>query len=189
MDRVKIIMEISFILACFIMSKTSLASDDETYSAPKPAVSSPDESAQERQTLRQLGAALAAGGGNWSPFQRTKIGNEESKEGLDLAIPDMNCSVDEIANYVSCYGSPIANHEGAELRFAKIIDELNSVLPSKQWHGTEVEPRSGSIRSYSFGDPVSNADIDIDIATQWSPDEDVSYVVTIFGWTAIGPRL
>jgi len=189
MDRLKIILEISFILACFIISNTSLASDDETYSVPKPAVSSLDESAQERQTLRQLAAALAAGGGSWSPFHRTKIGDEESKEGLDLAIPDMNCSVDEIANYVSCFGSPIASNEGAELRFKGLIDELQTVLPPERWTGAETEPRSGSIHSYSFGDPVSNAEIDIDIATQWSPDEDVSYVVTIFGWAAIAPRL
>ena len=35
------------------------------------------------------------------------------------------------------------------------------------------------------GDQISDAGIDIDIVPQWSPDEEISYTVTIFGWTAI----
>jgi hypothetical protein len=47
----------------------------------------------------------------------------------------------------------------------------------------------GSIRSYTWADQLSDAGIDIDIVPQFSPDEEISYVVTIFGWTAIAPRL
>ena len=39
------------------------------------------------------------------------------------------------------------------------------------------------------GDQISDAGIDIDIVPQWSPDEEISYTLTIFGWTAIAPRL
>ena len=39
------------------------------------------------------------------------------------------------------------------------------------------------------GDQISDAGIDIDIVPQWLPDEEISYTVTIFGWTAIAPRL
>jgi hypothetical protein len=101
----------------------------------------------------------------------------------------MDCSVDEIADYVSCYGSPIASKEEAERRFTGLIDELQAVLPSERWQGAETEPRTASIRSYTCRDQDSDAQIDIDIVPQWSPNEEISHVITIFGWTAIEPRL
>ena len=179
----------SFIFSGLIAGKTSFASDEDSFAGPITAASTSGESGQERQALQQLAAALAAGDSTWSPFHRTKIGNEETKERLDLSIPDMNCSVDEIANYVSCYGSPIASKEGAELRFTGLIDGLQAVLPSTRWQGAETEQRIGSIRSYTCRDQDSDAQIDIDIASRWSPDAEITYVVTIFGWSSIEPQL
>ena len=101
----------------------------------------------------------------------------------------MNCNVDDIANYISCYGSAIRHKEGAEHRFTGLIDELQAVLPPERWAGAEIEPRIGSIRSYTWGDQLSDARVDIDIVPQFSPDKEISYVVTIFGWTAIAPQL
>jgi len=76
-----------------------------------------------------------------------------------------------------------------ELRFTGLINELQAVLPPERWTGAEIEPRIGSMRSYTCGDQISDAGIDIDIVPQWSPDEEISYVVTIFGWIAISPQL
>ena len=101
----------------------------------------------------------------------------------------MNCSVDEVANYVSCYGSPIASKEGAQLRFNGLIDGLQAVLSSKRWQGAETEPRIGSIRSYTCRDQGSDAQIDIDVAPRWSSDAEITYVVTLFGWSSIEPQL
>ena len=75
------------------------------------------------------------------------------------------------------------------LRFTGLINELQAVLPPERWTGAEIEPRIGSMRSYTWGDQISDAGIDIDIVPQWSPDEEISYVVTIFGWIAISPQL
>ena len=75
------------------------------------------------------------------------------------------------------------------LRFTGLINELQAVLPPERWTAAEIEPRIGSMRSYTCGDQISDAGIDIDIVPQWSPDEEISYVVTIFGWTAIAPQL
>ncbi len=122
-------------------------------------------------------------------FNDLRPDDEETKRPLDPTIPDMDCSVDEIADYVSCYGSPIASKEEAERRFTGLIDELQAVLPSERWQGAETEPRTGSIRSYTYRDQDSDAQIDIDIAPQWSANEEISHVITIFGWTAIEPRL
>jgi hypothetical protein len=118
-----------------------------------------------------------------------KPDDDETKHPLDPTIPDMNCNVDDNANYVSCYGSAIRQKEGAERRFTGLVDELRAILPPERWTGAEMEPRIGSIRSYTWGDQISDVGIDIDIVPQWSPDEEISYVVTIFGWTAIAPQL
>jgi hypothetical protein len=189
MKRIKIFLLASGIFAGLIAGNSALASDDDSFAAAKAAASPSAEPGQEPRALRHLAAALAAGGDAWNSFHRAKVADEETKERLDLAIADMNCSVDEIANYVACYGVPLASREAAELRFTGLIHELQSVPLSKQWRGAESEPRIGSIRSYSCEDQDSQARIDIDIAPQWSPDEEVSYVVTIFGWPANEPRL
>jgi hypothetical protein len=179
----------SFILSAFIAGKGSFASEVNSSAVTKTTASPSTETKQERRALQQLAVALAAGGGTWSSFHRAKIDNEQTKRALDPTVPDMDCSVDEIGDYVSCYGSPIANKEDAERRFTELIDELRAVLPADRWQGAETEPRIGSIRSYSCRDQDSDAQIDIDIAPRWSPNEEISYVVTIFGWTAIAPQL
>ena len=187
--RATLIFTASFILSGFIAGNTSFASDENSSAGTKTTVSPSGETKKERRALQQLAIALAAGGSAWSSFHRAKVDNEETKHPLDPTIPDMDCSVDEIADYVSCYGSPIASKEEAERRFTGLIDELQAVLPSERWQGAETEPRISSIRSYTCRDQDSDAQIDIDLASRWSPDEEITYVVTIFGWTAIEPQL
>jgi hypothetical protein len=189
MYRAILIWTASFIFSSLIAGKTSFASEVNSPVGTKTSISPSSESGQERRALQQLTVALAAGGGSWSSFHRVKVDNEETKHPLDPTIPDMDCSVDEIADYVSCYGSAIASKEEAERRFMGLIGELQAVLPSERWQGAETEPRIRSIRSYICRDQDSHAQIDIDIAPRWSPNEEISYVITIFGWTAIEPRL
>jgi hypothetical protein len=186
MYRAAVIFTASFILSGFIAGKASFASEVNSSMDRKTTVSPSGETKPERRALQQLVLTLAAGGATWDSF---RIDNQETKHPLNPAIPDMDCSVDEIANYVSCYGSPVASKKEAEDRFTGLIDELQAVLPSERWQGGEIEPRTGSIRSYTCRDQDSDAQIDIDIAPRWSPDEEISYLLTIFGWTAIAPRL
>jgi hypothetical protein len=188
MYRAILIWTASFIFSGLI-AKTSLASEVNSAVGTEMSISPSSESWQERRALQQLAVTLAAGGWAWRSFHDLRSEDEEAKRPLDPTIPDMDCSVDEIADYVSCYGSPIASKEEAERRFTGLIDELQAVLPSERWQGAETEPRSASIRSYSYLDQDSDTQIDIDIAPRWSTDDEISYVVTIFGWAAIGPRL
>jgi hypothetical protein len=155
----------------------------------KASISPSSESGQEGRALEQLAVTLAAGGGAWRSSRDSKPDDDETKHPFDPTIPGMNCNVDDIANYVSCYGSAMGRKEEAERRFTGLINELQAVLPPERWTGAEIEPRIGSMRSYTCGDQISDAGIDIDIVPQWSPDEEISYVVTIFGWTAISPQL
>jgi hypothetical protein len=186
MYRATVIFTAAFILSGFIAGGASFASEVDSSSDRKTTVSPSGETKQERRALQQLVLTLSAGGATWD---FSKIDDQEAKHPLDPTIPGMDCSVDEIANYVSCYGSPIASKKEAEGRFTGLIDELRAVLPSERWQEAETEPRSGSIRSYTCRDQDSDAQIDVDIAPQWSPDEKISYLLTIFGWTAIAPRL
>ena len=189
MYRAISILTASFIFSGFIASKTSLASEVNASVSMKTNVSPSNGTRQEGRALQQLAVALAAGGEPWRSFHDSTTGNEEMKHPLDPTIPGMECSVSEITYYVSCYGSPIASKEQAERRFTGLIDELQTLLPSERWRGAEASPRIGSIRSYTYRDQDSDAQIDIDIASQWSPDVEISYLVTIFGWPAIEPRL
>ena len=189
MYRTILIWMASFIFSGLIGGKTSFASELNSSVGTTTSISPSSESGQERRALQQLAITLAAGGGTWRPFHDSRPDDEETKHPLEPTIPDMNCNVDNIANYVSCYGSAIRQKEVAERRFTGLIDELQAVLPPERWTGAETEPRIGSIRSYTWGDQISDAGIDIDIVPQWSPDEEISYVVTIFGWTAISPQL
>jgi hypothetical protein len=188
MYRTALIFTASFIFSGFITGKASFAFDENSSAGTKSTISPSGETSQERGALQQLAVALAAGDVRWSSFDSAKIDDEETKRPLDPSIPGMNCSVDEIGDYVSCYGSPMASKEKAEDRFTGLIDELQAVLPPDRWRGAEIEPRTASIRSYTYQDQDSDAQIDIDIAPQFSPDEEISYVVTIFGLTAIAPQ-
>ena len=179
----------SFIFSGLIAGKTSFASAVNSSEGTTTSISPSSESGQEGRALEQLAVRLAAGGGAWRSSHDSKPDDDETKHPLDPTIPDMNCNVDDIAIYVSCYGPAIGRKEGAELRFTALINELQAVLPPERWTGAEIEPRIGSMRSYTWGDQISDAGIDIDIVPQWSPDEEILYVVTIFGWTAISPQL
>lgn len=189
MYRAILIWAASFVFSGLIAGKTSFASEVNSSVGTKTSISPSSEPGQERRALQQLAVTLAAGGGTWRSFHDLKPDDEETKHPLDPTIPDMDCNVDDIANYVSCYGPAIGQKEGAERRFTGLINELQAVLPPERWTGAETEPRIGSIRSYTCRDQDSDAQIDIDIAPRWSPNEEISYVITIFGWTAIEPRL
>jgi hypothetical protein len=124
-----------------------------------------------------------------SRFRGPTIKTEEGKDLLNPALPGMDCSVDGIANYVSCYGSATGNKEEADRRFIRLINELQAVLPSDRWRGIETEPGIDTIRSYTYEDQNSDAHIDIDLIVQLEMEGDYSYLVTIFGWGAMEPRL
>jgi len=138
---------------------------------------------QETSALGRLALALSAGNDAIGPLRGSQTEYRE-KDRLKPPIPGMECDVDRIVSYVSCYGSVIRTREEAVERFIEIVNELQSALPSDRWRKVKEEPRIDSTRSYTFEDQGSDAHIDIDLI----PRAD-SYMVTIFGWTATKPRL
>jgi hypothetical protein len=187
---------ISILTALFLVNtlsagKTSFASE-ETSSVPTKTRIPPSietETSQERNLLRQLAVALAAGSEALSRFRGSTIENEAGKDRFNPPIPGMDCNVDEIANYVSCYVSAIGSKEQASHRFIGLINELQAVLPSDSWRGAETQPGIDSIRSYTYEDQNSDAHIDIHLIVQLKTGGEYFYLVTIFGWAATEPRL
>jgi hypothetical protein len=144
---------------------------------------SADQTNQETSTLERLALALSAGNDAMRPLRGSQTDYRE-KDRLDPPIPDMECDVDRIVGYVSCYSFAMGTREEAGNLFTRFVDELQSTLPSDRWRKVEEEPRINSTRSYTYADQESDAHIDIDLIALSD-----SYIVTIFGWPAIYPRL
>ena len=142
-----------------------------------------DQANQETSALGRLALALSAGNDAMRPLRGSQTEYRE-KDRLKLPIPGMECDVDRIVNYVSCYSSMIGTREEAGNRFIRFVNELQSALPSDRWRKIQEEPRIDSTRSYTYEDQDSDAHIDIELIARAD-----SYMVTIFGWTATKPRL
>ena len=138
---------------------------------------------QETSALGRLALALSAGNDAIGPLRGSQTEYRE-KDRLKPPIPGRACDVDRIVSYVSCYSSVIGTREEAGNLFTRFVDELQSTLPSDRWRKVKQEPRIDSIRSYTYADQESDAHIDIDLIALAD-----SYMVRIFGWTSIFPRL
>jgi hypothetical protein len=138
---------------------------------------------QETSALRRLALALSVGNEAMRPLRGSQTEGGQ-KDRLKLSILGMACDVDRIVSYVSCYSSVIGTREEAGNLFTRFVDELQSTLPSDRWRKVKEEPRIDSIRSYTYADQESDAHIDIDLIALAD-----SYMVRIFGWTSIFPRL
>jgi hypothetical protein len=192
MYRATSILTALFFVSSLSAGKTSFASEETSSGTTNTRISPSSETSQERNVLRQLAVALAAGGEALSRFRGSTIKNKEGKESfnpLDPPIPGMDCSVDDIVNTVSCYSSAIGSKEEASQRFIRLINELQAVLPPDRWRGEETWPGIDAIQSYSYEDRNSDAHIDIDLIAQLETEGEYSYLVTIFGWAATEPRL
>jgi len=114
---------------------------------------------------------------------------EPAERSFHLPIPRMSCTIERAATFVACYGSVTASEAEAERRFTELAGELATVLPAENWNGKETAPRLDAVRSYTWQDHDSDAKIDIDIVSQESPDQEATYIVTMFGWSPLAPQL
>jgi hypothetical protein len=84
----------------------------------------------------------------------------------------MDCYIDRIASYISCYSCLIDPQE-ADTLFTRLMDELRAALPSERWKGIKKEPGMSSVRSYAYENRNSSAHIDIDIIVRMEPGDKV----------------
>jgi hypothetical protein len=180
----------AFILAgTFALTSGGLASKDAFASQMIGEIPSSVETAnQEASELSRLASALSAGSEAMRSLRRSP-GDEDEKDRLKSPLPGMDCGIDRIVNYLSCYSDTVRSEEEANDVFTRFVDALQSKLPSDSWKKVKTEPRIDSIRSYTYEDENSDAHIDIDLVARPVPEGANSYVVTIFGWPATEPRL
>ena len=82
---------------------------------------------------------------------------------FSLRFPAMDCDIDQILSYISCYSATTDMKEAADYRFTRLIKELQDVLPADRWRGGETQGRINSILSYTFENRISHATIDVDL--------------------------
>ena len=138
--------------------------------------------------LRDLALTLSSGGDALRSLRGSTSSHDE-KDTVNVSIPNMDCSMDRIADYVSCYSNTLGSEADAKALLSRYLDELQSTLSSDRWRKVETEPEVGSIRSYSYVDQTSEARIVLDLVAEPLAAEAYSYFVTIFAWPATGPRL
>ena len=141
------------------------------------------ETGQIAGVLRSLARALSSGSEAMRPFHGLRSENEDNKDDLNPAIPGMECYIDRILSYVSCYSPSMGTEKEADSLFRLMVDELQAALPSNRWLGMKQEPGIDSIQSYLYQDQKSYAHIDMDIVPRIEPQGTNSYMISMFAWT------
>ena len=141
------------------------------------------ETSQVTSALRSLAGALSSGSEAMRPFHGLQSENEDNKDDLNPAIPGMECYIDRILSYVSCYSPSMETEKEADSLFRLMVGELQAALPSHRWVGMKQEPGIDSIRSYLYQDQKSYAHIDMDIVPRIEPEGRNSYMISMFAWT------
>jgi hypothetical protein len=100
-------------------------------------------------------------------------------------LPEMNCGIDRILSYISCYSAVINNEKEAENVFNQLVDDVKAVLPSDRWGPVKVMPTLGAVRIISYRDRESAAQIDIELLVRPTMEVQRSYVISLYGWTKI----
>ena len=159
-----------------------IASDDFLSRQLNSDIQRSDETSQESNALARLVVSLSSGPEAMRALRGSQSENNHNKDRLEPPIVEMECNIDRIANYVSCYSSPVHSEEEAETLFAKLLYQLQAALPSDSWRGIQKASGIASSRSYTFADQSSKAHIDIDIVARPKPHGTNGYMVSIFGW-------
>ncbi|HEY7321207.1 MAG TPA: hypothetical protein VIE89_26870 [Candidatus Binatia bacterium] len=145
--------------------------------------SPPSATSYEVNVLRQVAIALAAGSDAIEDLRGPPIENS-NLDRLKLPTPGMNCGISRSLIFVSCHSASF-NKEEAEAMFARIIDYGQAALPSDSWRRVEAEPYTGLIRSISYHNWKSGAQIDVDLMVQPTGEAQPLYYVRVFGWARI----
>src|SRR5688572_15666449 len=133
------------LIASLVATGTAIASED-VLSKPVKADIQPSG-----EPLRRLAVALSSGREAMRPFRGSPSESHAEKDRLNAPIAEIECYIDRIASYVSCYSSP-AGAEEAETLFTRLVDDLQAALPSDRWKGMKQEPGLASIRSHTYVD-------------------------------------
>lgn len=178
----QILLATLLLVGCLVGSSLVERSEDVASADRRDDIHPSSETSQQNNALRSLALALSSGKEAMRPFRGSRSENDPDKDRLNPPIAGMDCYLDRIATYVSCFSSLVHTEEEAVTPFTSLIDELQTALPSDRWRGMQKDPGSASIRSYTYADQRSNARIDIDIIAGTGPSGQSIYMVSSFGW-------
>jgi hypothetical protein len=142
------------------------------------------QSTQTSNVLGQIAIALAGG----SEAMRTLRGSpyeDDHKDRLQPSLAGMNCGIDRILSYVSCYSAVINNEKEAENVFQQLVDDVKAALPSDRWGPVQATPRLRAVRSISYQDGKTGARFDIELLVGSTLEVNSSYVISLYGWIRI----
>jgi hypothetical protein len=139
------------------------------------------QSSQASNLLGRIAIALAGG----SEAMRALRGSPDEygqKDRLQPMLPEMNCGIDRILSYISCYSAVINNEKEAENVFNQLVDDVKAALPPDRWGPVQATPTLGSVRSISYQDGKTGARIDIELLVR--PVQNF-YIISLYGWSRL----
>jgi hypothetical protein len=166
----------SFLTVLFLAG--SLAGATRAIAAEGP--SPPSVTSHEVNVVRQVAIALAAGTDAIQDLRGPPI-EHSNLDRLKLPTPGMDCGIARSLIYVACHSATLNKNE-AEAMFARIMDDVQTALPSDSWRQFEAVPSTGLIRSISHHNWKSGAQIDIDLVAGPGADTQPVYWVRVYGW-------
>jgi hypothetical protein len=123
--------------------------------------SPPSVTSDAVNVVRQVAIALTAGTDAIQDLRGPPI-ESSNLDRLKLPTPGMDCGIARSLLYVACHSTAVNKNE-AEAMFARIMDDVQTALPSDSWTAVEATPQVDSIRIRSYYHHKSGAQIDIDL--------------------------
>ena len=142
--------------------------------------SPPSVTTPEVNVVRQVAIALTAGSDAIKEFRGPPIENS-NLDRLNLPTPGMDCGISRSVIYVACHSASLNKNE-AEAMFARIMDDVETALPSDSWRSVQAVAGARLIRSISYHHLKSGARIDIDLVVHPSGKAQPLYGIRVYGW-------
>jgi hypothetical protein len=142
------------------------------------------QSSHAANVLGRIAIALAGGSEAMRALRGSQF-EDAQKDRLQPPLPGMNCGIDRILSYLSCYSTPIINEKEAGNVFKQLVEDVKAALPGDRWRTVTVVPTLGSVRIISYQDRQSRAQIDIGLFVRPTMEVENAYVISLYGWTGI----
>ena len=160
-----------FIVVSLAGATTSIAAED---------TSPPSATSHEVNVVRQVATALTVDSDAVQNLRGPPIENS-NLDRLNLPTPGMDCGISRSVIYVACHSASL-NKNDAEAMFARIMDDVQTALPSDSWSPVEDVPHVGLIRIRKYYHRHSGAQIDIDLVVYPSGNAQPLYGIRVYGW-------
>jgi hypothetical protein len=179
--RTKLVWCFSVFLAVIGAVKPTSASEETSSITEKTGAFRTSQPSQESNALRQVAIGLSGG----SEAIRALHGlpyEDDNRDRLEPPIPGLDCGIDRNLSYVACYSALMTDQKEAENVFTRLVADVEAALPSGRWLRVTTVSRLGSIRSVSYEDEKTAAQIDIELLAQAMAEAQSSYVISLYGW-------